>query len=77
MYERQLPEDASTPTIIELNMDMMATMAISVTPTGDVDLLNYVNENVVPEFEKLGGVASVNVNGGQQDYIKSSLFRKN
>lgn len=76
MYASMLPDDASTPTVIEISMDMMSTMALSVSETGDVDLLNYVEDEIIPEFEKLGGVASVTAYGGQNDYIKVELLEE-
>ena len=73
MYSAALPDNASDPTIIEMSMDAMATITLSVKAAGNVDLLNYVEDNIVPEFEKISGVASVDVYGGQQDYISVCL----
>ncbi|MEG2174748.1 MAG: efflux RND transporter permease subunit, partial [Oscillospiraceae bacterium] len=74
IYNDALPEDASTPTVMELNINtMMPTMLLSATPLGDVDLRYYVEEEIVPEFEKLSGVAKVDVFGGAQDYISIEL----
>lgn len=69
----ELPEDASEPTIIEMNMNSMDVMNISVREMGDVDLLKVVNESIVPELESIGGVAQVNLYGGTEDYIKVEL----
>lgn len=68
-----LPEEVQDPYIMELSMDAQDTMTISATAVGDVDLLNYVNESVVPEFETLLGVADVTVYGGDENYIKVLL----
>ncbi|WP_076944508.1 efflux RND transporter permease subunit [Angelakisella massiliensis] len=73
MYSAALPDTATDPTIIEMSMDAMATITMSVKATGDVDLLNYVDDTIVPEFEKISGVASVDVSGGQKDYISVCL----
>lgn len=73
MYKGALPENAMDPMIIEMSMDMQATISLSVQATGDIDLLNYVEETIKPEFEKLGSVASVEVSGGQKDYISIQL----
>ncbi|MCM1326731.1 MAG: efflux RND transporter permease subunit [Bacteroidales bacterium] len=67
------PEDASDPTIIEMNMNSVPVLAISVIEVGDVDLLKVVNESVVPELESLAGVAQVSVSGGSEEYIKIEL----
>lgn len=68
-----MPEDAGTPIIIELSMDASATMSLSVTTVGDVDLLKAVEDSIVPELEVLTGVADVTVSGGQEDYIRVEL----
>ena len=68
-----LPEDSRKPYIMELNMDAADTVTISATAVGDVDLLSYVEDSVVPELETLLGVADVTVSGGKEDYIKVSL----
>lgn len=68
-----MPEDASEPTIIEMNVNSMACMTISATEVGDVDLLKVVNESVIPELESLSGVAQVSVNGGSEEYISVQL----
>lgn len=68
-----LPEDAQDPFIIEMAMDAMDTMTLSVTENGDVDLLGYVNDSLVPELETITGVADVTVNGGKENYIKVQL----
>ena len=73
MYRSLLPEDANDPTIVEMSMDMMPVMVLSASALGDVDLKYYVEEEIQPEIEKLGGVASVSVSGGTSDYIKVSL----
>ena len=54
-------------------MDQSDTMNLSVT--GDVPggLYNYVDNNIVPELEKLTGVASVSTYGGQQEYVSITL----
>ncbi|WP_066457915.1 efflux RND transporter permease subunit [Anaerotruncus rubiinfantis] len=73
-YASFLPDDASDPIIIEMDINAMPTVMLSATATGDLNLLNYIDENIVPEFEKLSGVASVDVYGGQQDYISVQLM---
>lgn len=69
----QLPDDAETPTVIEMKMDQVPCMYISATEIGDIDLLKVIEESVVPDLEKLSGVAQVQVSGGTEDYIKVEL----
>lgn len=75
MYASALPENAGTPMILELSdaTSMQATISLAAKATGDIDLLNYVNDTVKQEFEKISGVASVDVTGGQKDYISIRL----
>lgn len=67
------PEDASEPTIIEMNVNSMSCMNISAIEVGDVDLLKVINESVVPELESISGVAQVSVSGGSEEYIQVQL----
>ena len=68
-----MPDDASEPVIIEMSIDQMETMDISVTAVGDSDVLSYVNDTMVPELETISGVADVSVSGGRENYIKVEL----
>ena len=71
--QRNLPDSVNAPTIMEMAMDQSDTMNLSIT--GDVPggLYNYVDNNIVPELEKLSGVASVSTYGGQQEYVSITL----
>ena len=68
-----MPDDASEPIIIEMSIDQMETMDVSVTAVGDSDVLSYVNDTMVPELETISGVADVSVSGGRENYIKVEL----
>lgn len=68
-----MPEDVNTPVIIEMSMDQMETMDVSVMAVGDSDVLSYVNDTMVPELETLSGVAQVQVSGGKENYIRVEL----
>lgn len=48
-----------TPTIMEMNINDVASITLAVNNDAQNDLYNYVNDEVVPEFEKLSSVASV------------------
>lgn len=76
MYRNRLPSDAQEPIVFEMNMDMMPVITLSAVATGDVDLKYYIQEEIQPEIEKLSGVASVEVSGGAEDYIKIELKRE-
>lgn len=68
-----MPEDVQEPTVIEMSIDQMETMDISVTAVGDSDVLSYVNDTMVPELETISGVANVEVYGGRENYIRVLL----
>lgn len=59
--ESLLPDTCGTPNIMEISMDMMATMYASVSYEGkDIyDLSDFTQEVVIPRFERQAGVASV------------------
>lgn len=69
----KLPSGAGTPRIIELNINAMPTVMISASADGDIDLLNYVENDVVPELERITDVAEVGVSGGKEAYVSVSL----
>lgn len=71
-----LPEDASDPMVIEMNMNDTAVVQLVVDNTSVSNLYNYVDETVSPEFEKLSSVAELSVSGGQKEYISISLNRE-
>lgn len=68
-----MPDDVEDPFIIEMAMDAMDTMTISVTEKGDVDLLSWVEDTLQPELETLTGVADVTITGGKENYIRVQL----
>lgn len=71
---RTLPEDVDPPTIMQFNMNEQPSMYLAINNDNASNLYNYVNDNVVPEFDKLSGVASVSVSGGREEYIKVELI---
>ncbi len=73
VIKSDLPEDCAAPVIMELNMNQLPTITISVAAEGDINLLNYVQDDVVPEIEKITDVAKVDVSGGEEAYISVTL----
>lgn len=69
-----LPDDVSTPTIIEMDIDAMASLTVAVNNDTVDNLYNYVDSKVIPEIEKLGCVANVDVSGGQAEYVRIELI---
>lgn len=70
-----LPETAGTPNYMEISMDMMATLYVSATYDGkDIyDLSSFVDEKVIPEFERVSGVADVSPSGDAERTVEVRL----
>lgn len=69
----QLPDDADTRVIMELNMDSSVDITLAVDHPSVDNLYNYVDEKIVPELKKIAIVAEVDVSGGSEEYIKIEL----
>lgn len=69
----QLPEDASSPVVIELNMSQSADMILSVRAQGEQDLRKTLEDTFIPDLESITNVAQVDVSGGSQEYIRILL----
>ncbi|MBE5971046.1 MAG: efflux RND transporter permease subunit [Lachnoclostridium sp.] len=69
-----LPDDVDTPTIIELDINDLTSLTIAVNNESVSNLYNYVDNTVVPQIEKLGCVANVNISGGQAEYVRIELI---
>lgn len=67
-----LPEDVGNPMIIKLNPDMMPVMQLSVSQEGlsQQELTKYVEEDVLPQIERVPGVASVSVSGAYESEVR-------
>ena len=73
-----LPDMCGTPSIIELSMDMMATMYVSVSRDGyDIYQLSaFVEDTVRPFLERQNGVASVSGLGLVEQSIQVELSQE-
>lgn len=72
--QRSLPDTVQTPMIMEMNINDMPTMTMAVNDDAVDNLYNFVREKVEPEFEKLSSVASVDVSGGREQYVKIEVL---
>lgn len=63
--QMELPDTVGKPMVMEMSMDMIATMQVSVDYKGmDIyELTDFVDETVIPYLERQSGVASVNPTG--------------
>ncbi|WP_027400078.1 efflux RND transporter permease subunit [Anaerovorax odorimutans] len=69
----ELPDDAGTPTIMEIDINDSPVVTLSVSNKVQTNLYDYVDKKIVPEFEKISSVASVDISGGRASYIKIEL----
>ncbi len=74
---RQLPKDADTPTVMRFDPSMMPFLMFSVADStgklSQIQLRSYVDDYLAPRLERVDGVASVDVSGGQQRQIQVLL----
>lgn len=72
MVSAMLPEDATEPMVLKLDMNSMASVMMSVSYEGYdlVQTKKFVEENVESRLKSAGGVASVNISGGQDRIIE-------
>lgn len=70
-----LPDNVGTPMIMEMSMDMMATMMTSVDYEGkdSVELTKFIDEVVIPEIQRQDGVARVAETGSVEKSIEVVL----
>ncbi len=73
-----LPEGCGTPSIMELSLDMMATMYVSVSKEGaDIyQLSEFVKNDIQPYIERQEGVASVSPLGLVEQSVHIELDKK-
>jgi multidrug efflux pump subunit AcrB len=73
-----LPEGCGTPNLIQMSMDMVATMYVAVSHDGyDINTLSsYVRDTVVPTLERQEGVASVNTIGLVEKTLQVELNQR-
>ena len=71
--KNDLPEDANDPSIYEMDVNSMASMYLAVSNSAVDNIYNYTETSIVPELEKLSAVASVDISGGQKEYVSVRL----
>ncbi len=71
-----LPEMVSSPMFLQISADMMPIMITSVDMGANADVtevVEYVEQTVIPAFERIGGVASVTASGLSEPKLKIEL----
>lgn len=71
--ERNLPDDVDT-SVMEMSMNAGTTMMLSISHSEQENLYDYVDQNIVPEFERISSVAEVSAMGGSSKYVKIELL---
>ena len=71
--KRNIPDDVDT-SIMEMSMNAGTTMMLSISHSRQENLYDYVDQNIVPEFERISSVAEVSAMGGSSEYIKIELL---
>ena len=74
LVKSDFPDGANEPNIMEMDVNSMASVYLSVNNKAVNNVYNYVDKTLVPELEKLSAVASVNISGGSKDYISIQLI---
>ncbi len=71
----ELPDKAGKPIIMQISADMMATMMVSIDYEGKsgYDLSKFTEDNIIPELQRVDGVASVDTSGTVEKSIEVRL----
>lgn len=69
-----LPDDIEEPNIMELDLNAEPVVTLAVSGQVDGNLYTYVDNKIVPQFEKLSSVGEVSISGGQESYIRIELI---
>lgn len=70
-----LPENTDKPTILEVEMDAIDDMTLSVsTESKDLDLLNLINQKLEPQLRRAAALADISITGGDEKYISVQLI---
>lgn len=72
--QAEFPSEVQAPVIIEMDINETASVSLAVNNDAQGNLYNYVNNIVVPEFEKISSVASVDISGGRAEYVSVELI---
>ncbi len=72
--ENDLPDDAQRPMIFRFNPEILPSIQINVESTMQgIDLRKFVEKRIVPELEKIKGVATAEVYGGKISAVTCKL----
>lgn len=69
-----LPDKAQTPQLILMDINATDAMDISVSSKNGTNVLNYVDDVITPELDKITDIARKETYGGSKDYISVELM---
>lgn len=70
LVQNSFPKDASSPTILKLNMDSAPVMQIYAYSDKDTaELAQYLEDNIIPRFERISDVGSVSMLGSTETHL--------
>src|SRR5687768_17501403 len=73
----RLPEEAAAPTIFKFDSNAQPIMQVGIEGDYDPVTLREIAQNeIAPRFERIDGVAAVNVNGGLRRQIHVDLSKE-
>lgn len=65
----QLPDDASDPTVMSIDIDSMPVVSVALRGNDLASLQSIAEDEIQPTLERLDGVASVDISGGYEQEI--------
>ena len=71
-----LPSEILPPLVMAVDINAAPTMILSVHSESIENLLYYVENEIVPQFNRLSSVASVDVYGGREDYVRIEVIEE-
>ena len=70
----KFPDGVNDPNVLTMNVNEQPSLSLSIENSAQDNMYNYVENDISPEFESLGTVASVSLSGGQKQYVSIELI---
>ncbi|MBE0340328.1 efflux RND transporter permease subunit, partial [Paenibacillus sp. 28ISP30-2] len=69
-----LPKAANSPRVLKLDLNATPVITLSLTGDQDINKLKPIAEDIIePRLERISGVASVSMSGGQERLVKITV----
>lgn len=69
-----LPDDASTPIVMAIDVDMMPVVELGLRGTDLAELQRIAEDDISPALERISGVASVDIYGGYENQVSVKTY---